>query len=132
MADTGATLNRPTSPRVRHYGFTPEVFAHLGRGPDGRLFAIARGGLPGDARVVSVVYDPDRWTFVITVESAEFPEVEEGRPIPEGDVWFRTFDVGTPDRPLAERAAALVAAGVLSEDEAGRLTAGRPRMREFT
>lgn len=60
-----------------------------------RRFRVVRNGLPDDAQVVRIGYDSFGFLNVI-VRSASWPELEEGKPIPELDVRVETVRESEP------------------------------------
>ncbi len=64
---------------------TPEWFtALLSVAQEGgtRHYGVLENGLPSDARVIEVSTGPRNDWIKIVIESASFPEIEEGDPIP--------------------------------------------------
>jgi hypothetical protein len=60
---------------------------------DGNIMRVV-DGVPSDATVVDAGYDWERQVYYLTLEHPTFPSVEEGAPIPAGEV---TIEDCAPD-----------------------------------
>ncbi len=78
--------------RLKVFRITPEMVVGLfeASGP----FRVELGGLPADARPVSISYDPSRHTFALVLHSESYEPVADGQLIPDaGNVQIRRVEI---------------------------------------
>jgi hypothetical protein len=94
MYDTFVTLFKPPEPRYKFLRVSLELFLegtlfNTRRTPDGHIHAIEVEGIPPDARIAAMCYDPTRHQVLVRVWSSEFPLLGDCEPAPEMDLAIR-------------------------------------------
>lgn len=94
-----AELIKPRPRRIKRLLFTADCFLELLKRMDGSE-VITATGLPADAKVVGMTsvdgfygLDAQPGVFLLLIESAEFPPVEDGQRYPEMTLEFRADPV---------------------------------------
>src|SRR4051794_35886463 len=94
MYDTVVRLFVPGEARYKLLRVSPELFLegtlfNTRLDPDGNVAAIEVEGMPRDARIGALGYDPVRHLVLVHVWSAEFPALKDCQTIPEMGLVFR-------------------------------------------
>jgi len=75
---------KPPGQRAMNLSVTLDLLVQMCKpAPEGYWWRLEANPLPTDARVVGTHYDPDLRMVVLTLESAEWPEVPEGNHLTE-------------------------------------------------
>jgi len=83
------------NPRVKVLRVAPELFVLFAKASKnkGYFLKIKNSEVPNDAKIIEVTYDNLRQSWVIVLESKEFPEIELGQPLEEVIVELEAVEI---------------------------------------